>query len=79
VGGVRSREGDRAATAWRHFFLIQPDLPERLIGADPRFYLRRTFDEWAGQPSPLTPGALAEERPHETAAALQEVLSERGA
>jgi len=28
----------RATTVWRYFFLVQPpDLPERLIGADPDF------------------------------------------
>lgn len=52
---------ERATTVWRYFFLIQPeDLPERLIGADPRCYLRRTFDEWSGAQGALTPAALAE-------------------
>lgn len=40
---------DRAfATAYYHwFFLIQPyDLPERLIGADPVYYLRRKLGGW---------------------------------
>src|SRR4029453_16270202 len=47
----------RARTVWRYFFLTQPfDLPERLIGSDPEFYLRWTFDEWGS-----TPGALADE------------------
>jgi haloacetate dehalogenase len=47
----------RARTVWRYFFLTQPfDLPERLIGSDPEFYLRWTFDEWCS-----TPGALADE------------------
>jgi pimeloyl-ACP methyl ester carboxylesterase len=37
------------ATAYCHwFFLIQPfDLPERLIGADPAFYLRRKLAGWS--------------------------------
>jgi haloacetate dehalogenase len=48
----------RATTVWRYFFLIQPhDLPERLIGADPSFYLDWTLDEWCG-----TPGALDDAR-----------------
>lgn len=48
---------ERATTVWRYFFLIQPeDLPERMIGADPRHYLRRTLEEWSG-----TPGAPATE------------------
>lgn len=36
------------ATLYYHwFFLIQPEpLPERLIGADPVFYLRRKLDPW---------------------------------
>jgi haloacetate dehalogenase len=47
----------RARTVWRYFFLTQPfDLPERLIGSDPEFYLRWTLDEWCS-----TPGALADD------------------
>jgi len=36
------------ATAYYHwFFLIQPfDMPERMIGADPRYYLRRKTSGW---------------------------------
>jgi haloacetate dehalogenase len=46
---------ERATEAWRFFFLIQPfDLPERLIGGDPKFYLEWTLNQWCG-----TPGALA--------------------
>ena len=53
----------RATTVWRYFFLIQPfDLPERLIGSDPGFYLRWTLDEWCGTPGALTDAALAEYR-----------------
>ena len=65
---------DRAfATAYYHwFFLIQPfDLPERLIGADPVWYLRRKIGAWSaggggaggagpGQPAHFDPRALAE-------------------
>lgn len=38
------------ATGYYHwFFLIQPfDLPERLIGADPEYYLRRKTGQWSG-------------------------------
>jgi haloacetate dehalogenase len=51
----------RATTVWRYFFLIQPaDLPERLIEADPAFYLRWTLDEWCGGPDRLDPRAVAE-------------------
>jgi haloacetate dehalogenase len=46
------------AEAYYHwFFLIQPfDLPERLIGADPEFYLRRTLASWC-----KTDGAVEEQ------------------
>lgn len=46
------------ATAYYHwFFLIQPyDLPERLIGANPAYYVRRTIASWC-----KTPGAVADE------------------
>ena len=42
---------------WHWFFLIQPpDLPERLIGADPEFFLRALLPRWAG------PGFAFDER-----------------
>lgn len=42
---------------WHWFFLIQPpDLPERLIGADPEFFLRTLLPRWAG------PGFTFDER-----------------
>jgi haloacetate dehalogenase len=52
------------ATADYHwFFLIQPDeLPERLIEADPDFYLQWTFEHWCATPDALTREALAEYR-----------------
>jgi haloacetate dehalogenase len=53
----------RATAVWRYFFLIQPyDLPERLIGSAPEYYLRRTLDEWCGTPGALTEKAIAEYR-----------------
>jgi haloacetate dehalogenase len=54
---------DRAfATAYYHwFFLIQPfDLPERLIGADPVYYLRRKLGGWGTGLDHFDPRALAE-------------------
>ncbi|MEO8740175.1 MAG: alpha/beta hydrolase [Casimicrobiaceae bacterium] len=50
------------ATAYYHwFFLIQPfDLPERLIGADPRFFLRWTLGGWGSKLDHFDPRALAE-------------------
>jgi haloacetate dehalogenase len=49
------------ATAYYHwFFLIQPyDLPERLIGADPVYYLRTKLGAWAALDK-FAPEALAE-------------------
>jgi haloacetate dehalogenase len=45
---------------WRYFFLVQPpDLPERLIGADPVFYLDHTLGEWCGTPGALADAAVA--------------------
>jgi haloacetate dehalogenase len=55
---------DRAfATAYYHwFFLIQPfDLPERLIGADPGYYLRKKLGGWGSAGlSIFDPRAFAE-------------------
>ncbi len=50
------------ATAYYHwFFLIQPfDLPERLIGADPAYYLRRKLGGWGTGLDHFDPRALAE-------------------
>jgi len=50
------------ATAYYHwFFLIQPfDLPERLIGADPLYYLRRKLGGWGSNLSHFDPRAMAE-------------------
>jgi len=53
----------RATTVWRYFFLVQPpDLPERLIGADPGFYVDHTLDEWCATPGALDEAAVAEYR-----------------
>lgn len=50
-----------AEAAWNWFFSIQPDeLPERLIAADPVFYLRWLLDHWAGKKGALAPEAVAE-------------------
>jgi haloacetate dehalogenase len=54
---------ERATTVWRYFFLVQPpDLPERLIGADPAFYLDWTLREWCGTPCALDEAAVSEYR-----------------
>jgi haloacetate dehalogenase len=45
------------------FFLIQKaPLPERMIGADPNFFLDRHFEVQNGTPGALTPDAIAEYR-----------------
>ncbi|GAB4363604.1 MAG: alpha/beta hydrolase [Kiloniellaceae bacterium] len=54
---------DRAfAEAYYHwFFLIQPyDLPERLIGADPDYYLEKKIGKWSKVGDCFAPEALAE-------------------
>jgi haloacetate dehalogenase len=56
-------KSDRAfATAYYHwYFLIQPfDLPERLIGADPVYYLHRKLGGWGTGLAHFDPKALAE-------------------
>lgn len=43
------------------FFLSQPyDLPERLIGADPEYYLRAKIARWSRNPGVFTEAALGE-------------------
>ena len=50
------------ATAYEHwFFLSQPyDLPERLIGNEPEFYLRTKLKQWSANPNSFTEEAMAE-------------------
>ena len=50
------------ATAYYHwFFLIQPaDLPERLIGGDPRYFLHRSLGSWGSGLDAHAPEALRE-------------------
>ena len=52
------------ATGYYHwFFLIQPEpLPERLIGADPLFFLHRMLAQWSAAKNLdwLAPEALAD-------------------
>jgi haloacetate dehalogenase len=43
------------------YFMGQPaGFPERMIGADPEFYLRYLVDKWAASPDPFAPEAMAE-------------------
>ena len=50
------------ASAYYHwFFLIQPfDYPERLIGADPDYYVERKIDAWGRNEGAFSSEALAE-------------------
>ena len=50
------------ATGYYHwFFLIQPDgLPERMIGADPAYYLNEKLKRWSGKNASFTDEAVAE-------------------
>jgi haloacetate dehalogenase len=60
---VMFRKTDQAfATAYYHwFFLIQPfDLPEKMIGADPSYYLRRKTGSWGSATTIFDPRAYAE-------------------
>ncbi len=50
-----------ALADYHWLFLAQPaDLPERLIGADPEYFLRWTLESWAGRADAFDPRALAE-------------------
>ena len=57
-----ARMDRRASLASYHWlFLAQPpDLPERLIGADPAYFLRWTLESWAARPEAFDARALAE-------------------
>lgn len=56
-----SVDREMATAAFNWFFSIQPDgLPERLIGADPAFYLHWILDHWSGGKGSLAPEAVAE-------------------
>ncbi|HEX3825779.1 MAG TPA: alpha/beta hydrolase [Sporichthyaceae bacterium] len=53
---------EHLARAYFHwFFLAQPyDLPERLIGADPEYFLRFALRAWSGHPDSFDPGVVEE-------------------
>jgi haloacetate dehalogenase len=54
---------EQATSVWRYFFLVQPpELPERLIAADPGFYLDWTLRKWCGTPGSLDETAVSEYR-----------------
>jgi haloacetate dehalogenase len=48
-------------TYYHWFFLAQPpELPERLIGSDPEFFLRSSMGRWSADPAAFDPAAMAE-------------------
>ncbi len=49
-----------ATSTYHWFFLIQPELPEALIGANPDFFLEWTLRKWSRDFSCFAPEALAE-------------------
>jgi haloacetate dehalogenase len=50
-----------ALRSYHWSFLAQPaPMPERLIGADPEFYLTHLLHRWAGDPASLSAAALAD-------------------
>lgn len=52
---------DFALATYHWFFLAQPpDLPERLIGGDPEFYIRNTLARWSGNLDAFDPEALTD-------------------
>jgi haloacetate dehalogenase len=58
---VWERMGAAAALGSYHwsFLAVPAPVPERLIGADPGFYVRHLLERWAGRPGALDPAAVA--------------------
>jgi haloacetate dehalogenase len=68
---------EMATAAFNWFFSLQPDgLPERLIGADPAFYLQWLLDHWCGTPGALAAEAVAEYHRCFDAAAIRATCEE---
>jgi len=68
---------EMATAAFNWFFSIQPDgLPERLIGAEPAFYLRWLLDHWCGTKGALAGEAVAEYQRCFDAAAIRATCEE---
>ncbi len=64
TASMYARTDKAFATAYFHwFFLIQPrDVPERMIGADPDYWLARLLGHWSRKPGVFTDEAVAEYR-----------------
>jgi len=61
VRAVFARVDTALATSTYHwFFLIQPELPEALIGANPDFYIEWTLKKWSRDFASFAPRAIAE-------------------
>ncbi|MQA09577.1 MAG: alpha/beta fold hydrolase [Pseudonocardiaceae bacterium] len=57
----RTADSEFARAYYHWFFLIQPyDLPERLIGADPEYFLNTKLGQWGARAGAHTPEAKAE-------------------
>ena len=68
---------EMATAAFNWFFAIQPDgLPERLIGAEPAFYLRWLLDHWCDTKGALAVEAVAEYQRCFDAAAIRATCEE---
>jgi haloacetate dehalogenase len=68
---------EMATAAFNWFFSAQPDgLPERLIGAEPAFYLQWLLDHWAGTKGALAAEAVAEYQRCFDAAAIRATCEE---
>ena len=57
----KTTDMDFAKSYYHWFFLIQPyDIPERMIGADPLFYLNKKFGQWGCDSNAFTKEAFDE-------------------
>jgi pimeloyl-ACP methyl ester carboxylesterase len=54
----RRMDASLAAGYWHWLFQMQPDLPERLVGHDPRGYLEYFFERWTYNRHGLAPEAV---------------------
>jgi haloacetate dehalogenase len=68
---------DIATAAFNWFFLIQPDgLPERLIAAEPAFYLQWILDHWSEKKGAITKEAITEYQRCFDSAAIRAISEE---
>jgi haloacetate dehalogenase len=57
----RRMDGDLAHAFWVWLLLSQPaDVPERIVGANPRLFLDYMLDQWSANPRAIAPEARAE-------------------